>query len=216
MASLSFNVAIVKGEFEKAMAETIKPIAEAGTAALRDMSEIGKRDGRQAIAGAGFSKKWQNALRADVFPKRGASEGAAANFYHAIPYAGVFEEGAVIRGKPRLWVPLSTTPKISARKRLTPQSFTQAFGPLFALQNSRKPILAAKLAVSKSAAKRGPPYKPTKAGLRKGAADQGIVRAVPVFVGVDTVNIRKRFELQRSFANAADQLPALYLKNLQV
>lgn len=216
MASLSFNFAIVKGEFEKAMAETIKPIAEAGTAAIREASEIGKRDGRTSIATAGFSKKWQNALRADVFPKRVTSANAAANFYHAIPYAGVFEEGATIRGKPRLWVPLSTTPKVSARARLTPKSFTQAFGPLFSLQNARKPVLAANLTVSKSAAKRGPPYKPTKAGLRKGAAGQGIVRAVPVFVGVDTVNIRKRFKLAAAFERAADQLPALYVKNLKV
>jgi hypothetical protein len=212
---MRFAVRVAKGEFAAAMEEIYQPIADAGTAAIREASEVAKTEGRRRIAAAGFSKKWQNTLRAEAYPKRGESASAAAWIYHRIPYAAVFEEGATIRGRPRLWVPMSHAPKLTGRERLTPQNFTRKVGPLFSMRGARKPVLAANLSVSKSAARRGPPYKPTRAGLRKGAAGQGIVRAVPIFVGVDTVSIRKRFDLRSAFEGAADQLPNLYLKHLR-
>jgi hypothetical protein len=43
--------------------EIQRPIAKAATAAVREAGEIAKRDGRASVAAAGFSRKWQNALR---------------------------------------------------------------------------------------------------------------------------------------------------------
>jgi hypothetical protein len=192
------------------------PIKEAATNAMRGMSEVAKNAGRAEIARAGFGKKWQNALRAENYPKRQFSANAAAWLYHRIPYAGVFEQGAQIRGKPYLWLPLSSTPKLGQNKRLTPRSFQAAYATkLVPMKNAAKPILGAPMSVTKAAARKGPPYKITKAALRRGATAQGVIRTVPVFVGVDTVSIRKRFDLARVFSAAADRLPALYLDNLK-
>ena len=67
--------------------------------------------GRADIAAAGFSRRWQNAFRVDVFPRgRKVSVDAAAWVFHKIPYAEVFEEGATIRGRPYLWIALPGTP----------------------------------------------------------------------------------------------------------
>lgn len=214
--NLKFTVAILKGEFDLAMKGIYDPIAQAATDACREAAEIGKTKGRASIAAGGFSKQWQNALRADVFPRPPkASASAAVQFYHSIPYAGVFEEGAVIRGKPKLYVALPSAPKRVARRRMTPERFVQNIGPLFPMKLKGKSYLGARIGLSKPAAKRGPPYKMTMAELRRGARFEGVVRTVPVFFGIDTVNIRKRFDLESAFIDAADELPRLYEKNMK-
>ncbi len=101
--TLSFLYRATKGEFDEAMREMQRPMAEAATSAMQEAADNIKSEGRAKIASAGFSKKWQNALRVDAFPRRGkVSINAAAFAFHKIPYADVFEEGATIRGKPRL------------------------------------------------------------------------------------------------------------------
>ncbi len=213
---LKFTVSLLQGEFDRALQGVYEPIAQAATDACREAADLGKTQARASIAAAGFSRQWQNALRADVFPKSPkASASAAVQFYHSIPYAGVFETGAVIRGKPKLYVPLPSAPKRVARRRLTPERFVQNIGPLFPMKLKGKTYLAARLGLSKPAAKRGPPYKMTMAELRRGARFEGVVRTVPIFVGVDLVNIRKRFDVQSAFNAAADALPRLYDKNMR-
>lgn len=214
--ALKFSFEQIEGSFGGLLDGYFDPIKEAATGAMKDVSDLAKTRGRDEIARAGFSKRWQNTLRNDTFPRRGFSADAAAWLYHRIPYAGVFEEGATIRGRPRLWVPLSSTPKLGRNKRLTPQNFARDMGKLVPMTNARQPLLGAKLAVTKAAARRGPPYKVTKSALRRGASGQGIIRTVPVFAGVDTVQIRKKFDLERAFRGAADRLPQLYLDNLKV
>jgi len=205
-----------KGEFSDAMAAISTPIAEAGTSAIRKAADFAKVEARQSIADAGFSKRWQNTLRADVYPKRGESLRTAAAIYHKIPYADVFESGATVRGKPTLWVPLSSSPKKVNRKRMTPENFIAGVAPLFPLPNKGgKKILAAQMSVSKTAAARGAPYKPTLAALRRGAAGAGITVAVPIFVGIDTVKIQKKFNVTKAVEDAAAQLPQLYLRFLK-
>lgn len=213
---LKFTFEQIEGDFGGLYDRYFDPIKEAATGAVRDVSQLAKTRGREAIARAGFGKRWQNTLRNDAFPKRGFSADAAAWLYHTIPYAGVFEEGATIRGRPRLWVPLSSTPKLGGRKRLTPQNFARDYGKLVPMTRARAPLLGAAIGLTASAARKGPPYKVTKAALRRGASGSGVIRTVPVFAGVDTVTIRKKFDLRREFEAAADQLPKLYLDNLKV
>jgi hypothetical protein len=216
MSGLKYAFASVRGELEAALAAIEKPIAAAASGAMREAADLGKVKAREAIAAAGFSRKWQNAMRADAFPKRGVdSTSAAAVLRHTIPYASVFAEGATVSGRPNLWVPLSTTPKINAREKLTPKAFVGAFGPLFSMRNAATPVLAARLSVSKSAAKRGAPYKITKVALKRGARREGIVRAVPVFIALRNVTIPRKFDLEPAFASAADALPSLYAKHLK-
>src|SRR5207253_846581 len=91
---------VAAGFVDTIVKELQRPIAKAATAAVREAGEIAKRNGRASIAAAGFSRKWQNALRVNVYPPQGDSMRPAAFLFHKIRYAGVFEEGAVIGGKP--------------------------------------------------------------------------------------------------------------------
>lgn len=205
----------LKGEFEQALREKYRPLAEAGQETIEEVATQVKLKGRAHIAQAGFSKRWQNALRADVYPKRKVSLNAATLIYHKIPYADVFETGATIRGKPRLWLPLSTTPKRIGRYRMTPERFSREVGPLQPVQRpGRKPLLFGRMEVTEGQAKSGDYGKVTLAKLRKGAAGSGIVRGVPLFVGVDSVKLRDRFQLSELIEREADKMAAIFVRKL--
>jgi hypothetical protein len=205
--------AALTGQFEKAIAEIEMPIAAAATAAVRDAAEQAKADGRADIAAAGFGKKWQNALRADLFPKNQASMHPAALLRHKIPYAGVFEDGATIGGKPLLWLPLKTVPLGTGGRQLTPRQFIARIGPLVSVNiPGRRPLLVGK--GGRSTILRAT-EKVTR--LRKGAVARGIRSvSVPLFVGIEAVAIRKKFHLRDIFSRAGASLGAFYLKNLKV
>lgn len=193
------------------------PMAKASTAAVREATEFVKVGGRQNIAAAGFSKRWQNTLRSQNFPKRGISLRPAGYIFHRIPYAGVFEDGAIIRGKPLLWVPLKNTPKKLGRRRMTPSNLTQETGQRLhtIVSPGGKPLLGARVGLSRTNARRARP-KITQAALRRGPGGTGIVRTVPLFVGIDVANIRKRFNISGITRSAVRRLPSLYNRHLRV
>ena len=174
--------------------------------------ELAKTDARANILSAGLGGKFAKALRLNVYPKKGTSLKAAALIFHKIPYAGVFEEGATIRGRPRMWVPLPSTPKRSGRYRMTPERYQKEIGPL---QYVKRPGKAALLVAKIQATKSGKRAKVTLSGLR--AAARGGVRttSVPVFVGIDSVSIRKRLDITKAVRRARDRLPELYAQNLR-
>lgn len=212
---LSLKYTAKPGEIAEAFRGLSKPIANASTDALRAAAETVKRQGRQSIGGAGFSKRWENALRVDVYPKKRDSMSAAAVIHHKIPYADVFESGATVRGKPKLWVPLSSTPKKVKNKKMSPEVFSEQIGSLFPITSRNGvELLAAKMTVGKATLKAGPPYKVRIPMLRKGAAGQGITVAVPIFAGIDTVKIKKKFNITEVVEKARADLPRLYLQYL--
>lgn len=81
------------------------------------------------IAGSGnFGSSWTGGLHVTV-------EGGAIGNYriamtHDIPFAGIFETGGVIEGKPLLWIPLSGTDAAGIK--------ASAFGNLFSAKYPRK------------------------------------------------------------------------------
>jgi hypothetical protein len=82
-----------------------RAIAAAANAALRETAANAVEEGRSNIAGAGkFGPKWQQGLQ---FRMEKGGE-AKAIIFHKFGFAGVFEHGATIQGKPLLWIP--TTP----------------------------------------------------------------------------------------------------------
>lgn len=89
-----------------------RPVAEAAVAALRETAANAVQEGRKNIAGAGrFGPAWQEGLRyrtEDAMDAGEPSLQAKAIIFHRFGFAGVFEHGAVIQGKPLLWIP--TTP----------------------------------------------------------------------------------------------------------
>jgi hypothetical protein len=184
-----------------------EPIEQSATDAMARVGNDIKHRGRQNIAAAGFGSRWQNALRVNLYPRRGASINPALWIYHKIPYSEVFESGATIFGKPLLWIPLPSVPKKVQGRKMTPRNYIKFVGPLFKVQHPGKPpLLMAKFsgrARGRSIAKR------SLRGFRA-AAKGGEQNAVPVFVGVSTVRLRKRFSLRQIFRDASKRLAEYY------
>jgi len=209
--SLGLSYDIISGEFEKRMKEMELPIALTATEVMDEVKDIVKREGRADIARAGFSKKWQNALRVDRYPKgRKKSVEAAVFVHHNIQYAGVFEEGATIHGSPLLWLPTDEAPKRIGRNRMTPANFERKIGHLVSL-TSRKgtPLLGYPIRLSKSNAAKTSP-KITMAAIRRGKTGKGTLRTVAMFVGIRKARIHKQFSIRKVCENARDRIPTLY------
>jgi Family of unknown function (DUF6441) len=189
---------VAKGFVEAVVREIQRPIAKAATSAVREVGEIAKRDGRASIAASGFSRKWQNALRVNIYPPQGDSLRPAAFIYHKIRYAGVFEEGAVIGGQPLLWLPLPTVPLRRGRP-MTPSQYVRSVGPLVSVQRPGSPPLL---------------FPKSRSSRRRRNGNSGKERK-PLYVGLSSVAIAKRFNIKGSAQNAAAQLPSLFEKHLR-
>ncbi len=171
--------------------------------------------GRANIAAAGYSRRWQNALRSKVYPPRRDSMRAAALIYHKIYYAQVFEEGAIIHGKPLFWLPLPNAPLGRAGRRIPAGQFQQQVGmPLYTIRRPGKPpMLGASVRMTDGRA--GKPI--SLALLRRGRnpGGRGTVHLVPLYVGVEVATIAKRFAIIDAIRQAAARLPELYLKHFR-
>jgi hypothetical protein len=202
---ITLTYAAARGQLAQEIARMYQPIAIAGTGAILDAATKIKQQGRAAIASGGFSAAWQNALRVETYPSKGVSAGAALLAHHKIPYAGVFQRGAVIKGQPLLWIPVRGLPKRIGGRRMTPKLYEERIGPLHTVTIPGKPpMLAASL--------RG--QKLTIANLRAGARGTGHVHDQIMFIGLSTVRDPKRFDLQKVFDAAAAGLGAAYLRFL--
>lgn len=210
--SLRLVFSALAGQYEARMREIQRPIAQAATRAMRQASENLKQRARANIGGAGFGRRWQNALRVNVYPPNREVINPAAFLFHKIPYSWVFERGAVIRGRPRLWLPLPGVPRRIGRNRVTPRVYAQAIGRLqFVARPGRAPLLLGQ--ADRGRRGRG---KVTGASLRRGGAGTGNVQWVPVFVGITSATLRKRFDIAGVTKQVAAQLPNLYFANLRV
>ena len=193
------------GSFEVAFRAPYASMATAAQGAIAAAGAIVKAEGRADIAAAGLGSGFVKALRVDIYPQGRNSLNATAHIYHKIPYAGVFEEGATIRGQPRLWLALPSTPKRYGRKPMTPELFAKSIGPLsFVKRPGKRPLLVAKAKKGKNITKI------SLARFRSGGRGEGPFMSVPVFVGVDRVSIRKRLNISGIVRSARDRLPQLY------
>jgi hypothetical protein len=212
--SLRLTLSAVGGAFFRALTEGERPIAKAATAAVREAAELAKSGGRTSIATAGFSRKWQNALRANVYPPNRDSMRAAALIYHKVPYAEVFERGAIIHGKPYLWLPLPTAPFAGGR-RVPASKFRELVGsPLYTIRRPGKPpMLGANVRMTSARAGKTVSLSLLRRGRNPGG--KGTVRLVPLYVGVEVANIPKRFAILDAINRAAARLPDLNLKHFR-
>lgn len=213
--SLRLTVSAVAGGFFRAITEGERPIAKAATAAVREAADLAKTGGRASIAAAGFSTRWQNALRANLYPPHRDSMRAAALIYHKVPYAEVFEHGAVIHGKPLLWLALPNAPFGGGGHRISPGEFRQKVGsPLYTIRRPGKPpMLGAHVRVTNARAGKAISLSLLRRGRNPGG--KGAVRLVPLYVGIDVASIPKRFAVLAAIERAARRLPELYLKHFR-
>lgn len=210
--SVKIKYSTPAGVFEKAFYGSSQKIIEAAHDAIAEAGSVIKTKARSDIISSGLGQGFVNALRVDIYPKQRKSINASAHVYHKIPYAGVFEEGATIRGRPFLWIPMSLTPKKIGRERMTAQLFEQRIAPLdFVKQPGHRPLLVAKMKAGRSKTV----SKITLPRLRAAAnSTDGPFISVPLFVGINTVNVRKRLNIGKIVRNARDSLVQLYAKNI--
>jgi len=82
--------------------------------------------------------------------------------------------------------------------------------------HSKRPLLATSVRLTPAQASASKSLSLTVSKLRRGTAGKrGEVRAVPLFFGINSVTLRKKFDLQGVADSVRAQLPALYAKNMR-
>ena len=207
--NLKFNVP--PGQWIKATDLYQALMAKALTGAMRDVGKLGRERGRQAITAAGFSNKFANSLVAKLPAKDTLTP--TAYIHTTINYADVFETGAVIAGKPYLWLPLPTVPAGPGRPHMTPKQYVENVGPLVTMHRAGKPpMLGARVAIS---APRPQPFGRfvSRRILRRGISMRRATQptqVIPLFVGVPAVNIPKKFDVHAAVVDAFGHLDDFY------
>lgn len=207
-----FAITNVANEVKLSLTGMGDTMAHAATGAMRAAGLTLKTQGRANIGAAGFGGRWQNAWRVNVYPKTGDSLEPAAFGYHKIPYSAIFEEGGTIAGKKgMLWLPIgNNVPKAGRRKVATPRDLRAKGIKLFTMKgtHSGHPLLGTSI--------RDNGGKLTLAKLRKGTAGKrGTVHAIPLFFGVSSVTLRKRFNISGVAGQVSATLGEVYFAKLE-
>lgn len=209
--------------WQEAMGRDLADMKQAASLAMDGAASLARVRGRSNIEAAGFGKKWQNTLKATRFPNRENvySLDSKMSLIHKIAYAGVFEDGDTIHGRPYLWVPLSSTPKRFGRgHRLTPSTFKQGTGqPLIPFRDPHTGnlLLGVRVKVAKKVAASGAALERLSLSkIRRGTSGKtGVEVTIPVFVALRQVTLRKRFALGEVVKGVATEVPGLYVRNME-
>ncbi|RWO35916.1 MAG: hypothetical protein EOS11_33290 [Mesorhizobium sp.] len=211
--SLRLKVSDPSDAWTKAMRDKYKPVARAATKAMTQVADNIKAQGRADIMGAGFSRRWANAFRANVYPKGRDSASAAVLIYHKIPYADIFELGGTIEGSPFLWLPLPDAPRGRGGRRISASEYRKEIGhPLYSIKRPGKPpLLGANIRSTASRSQKGVSRSQLKRG--RNPSGRGTVRLVPLYIGVPKAEIGQKFHLRAITAANAAKLAAYYYRN---
>lgn len=199
----------VSGELYSNMRREVDAFARAATATMGEVGKLAQTGARQAMAGAGFSVRFQNAVRFNVYPSGRDSLRPAAVVKSKIDFAGVFETGATIAG--RLWVPLPTVPMIGGR-RMRIGEYLERVGPLINMKGTSRPMLGAYVRATDARIAKGISRTLLKRGRNDGG--RGELRLIPLFVGVASVTDPKKYDAIAAMNAAGEQIGEIYQKNL--
>lgn len=173
------------GDFRGVFQGDLDKMAEAATSAMAETAEAAKAKGRASISAAGFSSRWQNSLRANVYPSGGGkSLSPAALIFDKIRYSEIFQTGGTISGDPMLWLPIEAN--LPGGTKWTPAKYSASFGRLISINR--------------------PGHRPLLVDAR---------RRLPVFVGISQVTLRKKFNVDEAVASEAAKLPDRYAAKLK-
>jgi hypothetical protein len=148
--------------------------------ALNTVSDKMKKAVRAHIRGAGFSQKWANAFRVNVYPRKPALGGAIfARFAKNPGYFELAQTGGTVHAKKGLlWLPINKQqPPLRALKNQL---------KLVKLHGTRVPLMAAAV----------------------GTRQDG--KSVPLFHGVASVTWKQRLFIPQFIEAARDELPGAY------
>jgi hypothetical protein len=140
---------------------------------------------------------------------------AAALIYIRSTYAGIFEDGGRIKGvrRPWLWLPLDSTPKFIGKKKITPELYAANIGPYKRIDRPGKPpLLVAFIRGTESRLQKDV----SRTQLKRGLLGKGKkTRMVPIFVGVRSVTIPKKWNIRKSAQEAVALMPGIYTQILR-
>jgi hypothetical protein len=207
---LQFKLVAVPSAFKDAVDRKRQQLAAATTGAMREVELVAKQYARESVrkGGAGFRTRWPNAVRSRTFPERGKEAiGPAALIWVRSTYAGIFEKGANVRGKPYLWLPLRGVPASFQRKKIRPGLLR---GLVTIRRPGKNPLLGIRVKATEARAKG-----PISGGLltrgtsEKSKAKRGArsrIRVIPLFVGIRTATITKKWDIKGAVQRAGLQL----------
>lgn len=210
--SLHFRYETATPEWRRAIQQMIKPMEPAAKEAIKQTATLARDLARKNIASAGFSQRWQKAMQFSM-EKSPPDAVAAATVFHRIPFAVLFEEGGTIRGKPKLWLPIEANLPIGIK---SPREYVKRFGPLVSVNRPGKPPLLFAKAPSKPKSALSPERRAKLAAVERSRGMKPPSAVVhqerkPLFVGVDSATIHKRFAIYNAIKAAVDHLGEFYM-----
>lgn len=197
------------GRFEKIM-------ATAATNAVRAAAKAAVAAGRAEIASSGLGSIWQRSLVASPFrPKTGVSLNPSAWVHSKINYSDVFESGRDISGKPFIWLPLPTVPRMTgaglkfggivSRPHMTPRQYARSVGKLYTIRRPGKPpMLGAKINKSRKPQPFGR-FASKRVLSKRGNALGPLTEIIPLFVAVPAVHLPKKFSVEAAIKSAVER-----------
>lgn len=221
---MRFRVETAPGQFVKEADKKSAAIIKAANLALRDVGREALKEGRGAIASAGFSAQWVNSLKLIMFPRGSApSLNPVAYIHSTINYSDIFETGKTITGHPFLWMPMHWVPPmlgagtmfggVIRRPHMTPKQFVRYVGPLITMRVPGKPPMLGSPVPGRGKVSR---QKVRRANVRRLSGMKARELTV-MFIGVRSVTIPKKFDatgaMERS--GAEDNMAAYYLAELE-
>jgi hypothetical protein len=213
---LRITVAQAFGTFPDYMRSRHGVVLRAAATTMDEVRDIALNAGRASIAAAGFPVNMQKALRALKFPRGDTlAHNPAVYIWHRASYANIFEDGGVINGNPMLWLPMGIPPKLG-REATTPKLVASKGVKLISFQ-SRKgtPLLGAQVRVKTKRqniriGERSYPW----ALIKKGTEGKGgYITTLPLFHGISTVNMPKKWGVRAAAEAAYNAIPSLFTTN---
>jgi len=214
------------GKYAADVQDFQRGLARAVTTSFRDGAKLLQQYTRAEILGAGLGKRFARQFRAFGFPRRQFSMSPVIRGWHARGWkrsrigrwANIHARGGTITGHPTLWIPLDTAPKTIDGQATTPALYFQKIGPLVKLKGTHgKPLLAGKSLrpisgrrATVAQLKTGHRHAQTRLEGGKGRA----THTVPMVVGVASVRIPKRLNMDAIFARVRAQLPQLFQQRM--
>lgn len=209
---MRLKVSATSGQWIRETSAAGKVAATGLTKAMRETGRLAAAAANKNIHAAGFkNRKWE--MRPKNYPAYGVSLLPEVWLHSRVNFEEVFEEGRTIVGNPWLWLPLPSVPKWPGdpTRQMSPKKYVETIGPLVSFKGraGKTPILAAKVRGGQKKQPWGAFV--NKARLRKrGEGTRGNVWYVPLFVGVKTVTIEKRFDVMAAVESVTDKMEGLY------
>lgn len=207
---MKLKVSAASGQWIKETSAAGNIAATALTKAMRETGKLAAAAANRNIHAAGFAhRKWE--MRPKNYPSSGVSLLPEVWLHSRINFLDVFEEGRTIE-KQWMWLPLPSVPNWPGdpTRQMSPKKYEQTVGPLvsFRYRKGKTPILGA---VITGRVKPQPWGKfVSRARLKRGRGGKGPISYVPMFVGVRTVTIEKKFDVMSAVEAVTDKMQGIY------